>query len=638
MLHTNHLTRKSWMTVGVKLLLGVALASNCFIGALLFVNNRTGHAIEQMATEILAIRERVDVNLRATIVRLQNEFVALPQLFAVDPKKAILAQVEQEFQLRERQRLAGRESYAALFSRTEKRDLVKGQVVVQSGPDGLFLSRGLFDEQGAFTEEVERLQLASDRPQQDQERLRALVDSVQAGLDNNAGFTEKVALLREIAADKSIEAEKSRNEMLSTIDEINLHEQRMTEANRQQRHFSLAAGLAAILGNVLVLFFLTRTIIERPLHRLTGIVEQLIAGNFPEIPWKNRRDQIGVLCSAIGCFREVLLTLKREEERKAQDRQCIENLVGAMTASIEQLDHRAGEMTHLSLALQDLAGITERESKNVAGLAGDTAGRTDEVSASSLAIRSVAGEIQRELGAQNSEVTHIVGEIGRARHQLAALKRSVAEIDTIVGAVHAITDQTKILAINATIEAVKAGDHGRGFAVVANEVKTLSQHTAHATRDVLDKIEAINRTCHSFIASFDSLDQDAAQLNRVTATIGEAVDRQRALTGVIVELTAATGANTREVSTRIAEVNDAAAGVLRFSADARHCAEEIALQLSDLLADSLRDLGSMRGQQPPAEDRVGSPAVDLPVPHRQTGEPAAPHRGWSDQRVPAVSA
>lgn len=626
------------MTVGVKLLLGVALASNCFIGALLFVNNRTGHAIEQMATEVLAIREDVDVNLRATIVRLQNEFVALPQLFAVDPKKAIIAKVEQDFQIRERQRLTGRESYAALFSRMEKRDLVKGQVVVQSGPDGLFLSRGLFDGQGAFTEEVERLHLTSDRPEQDQERLRALIEYVQASLASNTGIEDKIAVLREIAADKSIEAEKSRNEMLGYIDDINRHEQQMAEANRQQRRFSLAAGLAAILGNVLVLFFLTRIIIERPLHRLTGIVEQLVAGNFPEIPWQNRRDQIGVLCSAIRCFREVLLTLKREEERKAEDRQRVENLVGAMTASIQQLDSRAGEMTHLSLTLQDLAGITERESKNVAGLAGDTAGRTDEVNASSLAIRSATGEIQRELGAQNGEVTHIVGEIGRARRQLAALKRSVAEIDTIVGAVHAITDQTKILAINATIEAVKAGDHGRGFAVVANEVKTLSQHTAHATRDVLDKIEAINRTCQSFIESFDSLDQDAAQLNRVTATIGEAVDRQRALTGVIVELTAATGANTREVSTRIAEVNGAAAGVLRFSADARHCAEEIALQLSDLLADSLHDLSTMRGQQAPAEDRVASQAADLPYPHPHTGEPAAPRRDWTDQPIPAVSA
>ena len=480
--------------------------------------------------------------------------------------------------------------------------------------------------------------MASDQPEQDRERLRTLVDSVQTGLDDGGGFAEKVARLREIAADKSIEAEKSRNEILSSIDEINRQEQRMAEATRQQRHFSLTAGLAAILGNVLVLFFLTRRIIEKPLHRLTGVVEELVAGRSPEIPWPNRRDQIGVLCSAIRCFREVLLTLKGEEERKAEDRRRIERLVGTMTASIHHLDDRAGGMVQLSLALQDLAGITERESKNVAGLAGDTAGRTDEVSASSCAIREVVGEIQRELDAQNGEVTHIVGEIGRARNQLAELKKSVAEIDTIVGAVHAITAQTKILAINATIEAVKAGEHGRGFAVVADEVKKLSQHTAHATRDVMDKIEAINSTCQFFIESFDSLDRGAVQLNRVTATIGEAVDRQRALTGAIVELTAATGANTREVSTRIAEVNNAAAGVLQHSADARCCAEDIALQLSNLLADSLHDLNTMRRQHDPDQDRLEPHAAGQPAPHPQTDDPIGPRQGWSDHPAPAVSA
>jgi methyl-accepting chemotaxis protein len=573
MLKKNHQTRKSWLTLGVKLLLGVALASNCFIGALVFVNNRATHAGEQMVAEVLAIRDGIDVNLRAAIVELQNEFIALPQLFAVDTKQAIIDKVEQDFQIRERQRLDGRESYATLFSRTEKRDLAKGQFVVQSDQNGLVLSRGLLDEQGTFTDTVERLHLASDRPEQDRDRLSTLIDSVQTGLDDG-GLADKVARLREIAADKSIEAEKSRNEILTAIDEINLHEQRMIDATRQQRHFTLTAGLAAILGNVLVLFFLTRHIIEKPLHRLTGIVEELVAGRFPEIPWPNRRDQIGILCSAIRCFRDVLLTLKKEEERKAEDRRRIEILVDTMTSSIHNLDDRAGGMVHLSLALQDLAGITERESKNVACLAGDTAARTDEVSASSCTIREVVGEIQRELDAQNGEVTNITGEIGRARNQLAELKKSVAEIDTIVGAVHAITDQTKILAINAAIEAVKAGQHGRGFAVVAEEVKQLSQHTAHATRDVMDKIEAINSTCDFFIESFDSLDRGAVQLNRVTATIGEAVDRQRALTGAIVELTAATGTNTQEVSTRIAEVNDAAAGVLQHSADARCCAEE----------------------------------------------------------------
>jgi len=615
------------MTVGVKLLLGVALASNCCIGALLFVNNRATHTTEKMVAEVLAIRERVEVNLRETIVELQNEIVALPQLFVDDPKMAIVQQVERDFQIRERQRLAGHESYAALFSRTEKRDLANGQVVVRIENGSLTLSLGLFNEQGAFMEEIERLHLAGDQPEQDQERLRTLIESTQEEQNSGAGFAEKVTLLRRIAADKSIEAEKSRNEILGYVDDINLHEQRMTETNRQQRRVGLTVGLAAILGNVLILFFLTRIIVEKPLHRLTGIVEELGAGNYPEIPWPNRSDQIGVLSSAIGRFRNVLLTLKQEEEHKAEDRQRIETLVNAMTASIHQLDERAGKMAKMSLSLQELAGIAEQESNSVAGLADDTTRLTGGVNTSSQQISLAVGEIHRELGAQNTEVTQIVSEIGRARRQLDDLRQSVVEIDAIVGAVHHITDQTKILAINAAIEAVKAGEHGRGFAVVADEVKQLSHTTAHATRDVLEKIEVINITCQTFINSFDTLELGAEQLRQVTATIGQAVGRQRELAGAIVELTAATGENTRDVSTRIAAVNGAAAGVLQLSDDAHRYAEEIALQLSDLLAGSVHDLEALSNREHVSHNTRTLPASVVPLQHPDIVLPAENESG-----------
>lgn len=595
------LTQASWLTVGVKLLVGVALASNCFIGALLLVNHRATGDAERKTAEVLAIRERVDVNLRETIVQLQKEFIALPHLFAADPKKTIMERVEREFQVQDRQRLAGRESYGSMFSRTEKRDLANGQTVVKIDNNVLTLAQGTFDAQGGFASEVVLLRLAGSQPETDLERLRGLVDAVQTENQSSAGFESKVALLRGVAADKSMEAEKSRTEILGYVDEINFHERQMAEASRQHRRFSLVFGLAAMIGNGLVLFLLTRIIVERPLLRLTEIVVALGAGRFPEIPWRNRSDQIGVLCSAIGRFREALLALKQEERRKAEDRQRIETLVAAMTAAIHGLNNRAEQMAQLSLSLQELAGITERESNSVTELAGDTARRTDEVGASSLQISTAVAEIHRELGAQNLEVDHMVGEIGQARRQLDELRRSVVEIDAIVGAVHLITDQTKILAINAAIEAVKAGEHGRGFAVVADEVKKLSQDTAHATRDVLDKIEAINSTCRAFIASFDLLDQGTEQLRLVTATIGQAVDQQRRLTGDIVELASATGKNTQEVSTRIAEVNQAATGVLQLSGEARRCAEEIVLDLGDLLAGGVHDLEMLSGRETPPE-------------------------------------
>lgn len=591
---------KQWLTVGAKLLIGVALASNCFIGALLSINYQSTLKIEQMVAGVLAIREKVDVNLRETIVKLQQEFITLPRLFEVNPKEQLLARVAENFQISTREKVAGREAYGAGFSRTEKRDLAKGQVMVHLEGGQLTLAHGLTDEQGQFIDAIERLHLVSSQPAEDLDRLQQELAAAYAHQENDSGLEQKVAALRRIAADKSSEAELTRTEILGYVDEISAMEHEMASANRQQRRFSLSIGLATIVANVLVLFFLTRIIVEKPLHRLTAIVEALGAGTYPEVPWQNRSDQIGVLSAAIRRFREVLLTLKDEEGRKGDQQQQIASLVETMTASIHHLDDRARRMAEMSLSLQDLAGVTARESEQVATLASETAAYTDEVSASSQQISSVVGDIHGQLGAQATEVRHIVEELGRVRLQLTELKQSVAEIDTIVAAVHVITDQTKILSINATIEAVRAGELGRGFAVVADEMKKLSQNTALATRDVLGKIATINASCQTFIDCFDSIDQGAAQLHRVTAAIGGAVDLQKELTGAIVDLTARTTTNTQQVSTRIQAVNQAAGTVLELSGDAHLCADDIAAVLANLRQGPVHQLELLNRHDSPA--------------------------------------
>jgi methyl-accepting chemotaxis protein len=598
-----------WLTVGFKLLLGVALASNCCIGTLLFVNHRATARLEGMMADVLMIREQVDVNLRQAIVGLQNEFIGLPKLFDTDPKTIILEQVERKFQVKERQRLNGWESYTALYSRTEKRDLGKGMMIISVDKDQLLLTHGIFDAQGAFSGDVERLLLVSSQPDTDREWLQALLESAQSEANSPTAMEEKIGRLRGLVADKNIEAEKSRTEILGYIDQITQQEQRMHDASRQQRRFSLSAGLVAIAVNVLVLFFLTRSIVERPLHQMTRVVEALSGGQFPEIPWSRRRDQIGVLARAIGHFREALLALQRAEATKAEDQRRIEALVRNMTEAIHRLNDRAGQMATMSHTLQGLAETTKLASENVAVLAGDTAERTDQVSASSQKISTVVDGIHQQLAVQNREEVTMRAEINQARRMLDGLSRSVAEIDGIVATVQAITVQTRILAINATIEAAKAGEHGRGFAVVADEVKKLSQNTAHAAQDVLAKIEAINVICTSFITSIDTLEHGAEQLHQVTATIGTAVDGQRELTGGIVALTAATEENTREVSTRINEVHEAAVGVQQLSADARRYAEEIALHLGELLSGSVHELEAMRLEAGQADE--SRPAVAI---------------------------
>ena len=131
--------------------------------------------------------------------------------------------------------------------------------------------------------------------------------------------------------------------------------------------------------------------------------------SFPEIPWRTRRDQIGVLCAAIDRFRTALLRLQEEEQRKKHNQRQIEHLVENMTQTIHGLDRQASEMVQMALTLQELAGKTEAVSTDVAGLADDSARRSVEVGDSSQQINYAVGDIYRELEVQNREVGRFCG-------------------------------------------------------------------------------------------------------------------------------------------------------------------------------------------------------------------------------------
>ena len=581
--------------MGLKLILGVALASNCCIAALLYLNHGATLRVESMMSEVLAIRDSVDSNLRTSIVALQKQFMTLPRLFVSNPTQAIWDRVEQEFTVEKKEKLVGREQYRSRYKRTQKRDLSKGKFVVSDLKDTLQLSHGIFDEEGSFTKSVQVLTLQTSDLDTDKERLKQIITDVSVENSGVPFYQRKVAELGALVADESLEAEQSRTRILGFVDQINRQEKNMHLAMERQQYQSLYAGLAAVLINIVALFMLTRIIVERPLKRLSQIVEALSSGSFPEIPWKTRRDQIGTLCKAMDRFRSSLLHLHQVEKRKAEDQERIKELVSTMTQTIEGLSGQSTDMAQTAHTMQELSSQTQEASANVADLADDTARLTSEVNDSSLQISTAVGEIGEGLGVQTGAVETIVGEIEQARAHLRALQESVAEIDTIVGTVHGITDQTKILAINATIEAVKAGEYGRGFTVVAGEVKKLSEDTALATKDVLAKIEAINRTCDFFLSSFDAIGNKVDALDQVTATIDQAIARQCQLSTAIVALTGSAGDNTQEVSTRIAEVSAAAAEVLQHAVETTGCAQEIAAQLEALLSHSVRSLDAVSG-------------------------------------------
>ncbi len=575
--------RSRLATVGVKILVGVTLVSNLCIGALLHMHLQSSDTVAQKVNEVLTIRENLSANLRMAIVKLQDEFLSLPNFLKTDPKASIIRAVEEAFRVTDRQLLEGRDAYSHLFNRDERRDLARSSYIIQTGNEKLRLSLGLFDANGNFKDAIEHLILAGSTPIEDGAKLQTIIDNVIADSTNGAALKLKISDLGAKMADAGLAAENTRNEILQHVEEIRTMEQELTALRLQQRQFSLIIGGLAVLANMIVLFFLVRVIVEKPLHKLTYTIDAINSGKSPDIPYQHRRDQIGILSGAINNFREALLKIRNENERKAQEKVLIEEMFATITDVVDKLEDRAKELVNTANSLQQLARSTENRAESVSLRAGETARHTDNVSESTVFLQSAFQDINVQIQDQNAIVTSILESNGRSRHYINELNTSVKAIGTIIATVEEITDQTKLLALNATIEAARAGAAGRGFAVVASEVKELSLKTEQATDDAMNKVEAIEEARSVLLAHLEEIDRRMQTLNERTGNITKAVANQKSVTDTIADLAGRTSENTRNVSMSIVEVSNDAATNRAIAARVHEYSNEISSQLTNLL-------------------------------------------------------
>jgi methyl-accepting chemotaxis protein len=576
----------SIITLGVKILIGVSLASNLCIGALLYVNLQSSETVQNKVNNVLYIREQLSSNLRDAIVSLQNEFLALPDFFKIDPRAKILRVITSKFEISGSETFNGRSAYAAYYNRKERRDLTHNNFIVQVISGQLIVSTGIPDKNGNFSDAVERFSLASTHPEHDAVQLRTLITQISSEADNPELLKQKVIELGAKVADSSLEAEKTRTEILQHIEEIRALESDLEVTRGQQRQFTIGMATLAILANMLVLFVLVRLIVERPLHKLTMTIEDIRSGNSPIVPYQHRTDQIGVLSSAIRNFREALMEIQAENERKATEKIIIAQMFDTITEVVDSLEARARELVSTANSLQDLAISTENQSKSVTLRAEETATHTDNVSASTNRLNSSFQDIQHKVHEQNLIVATIIERNNDSRRYIQELNNSISAIHSIITTVEGITDQTKLLALNATIEAARAGSAGKGFGVVASEVKQLSSRTEEATGDVMQKAHAIEQASSVLFQHLEDIDQRMQALNTITGNISGSVAEQQHVTNTIAGLTSQTSENTRNVSSSITEVGTAAAKTRNLASGVHTYSREISIQLTNLLEDT----------------------------------------------------
>lgn len=330
----------------------------------------------------------------------------------------------------------------------------------------------------------------------------------------------------------------------------------------------LAAIIMAAFAASLAIAWLMARSISRPLASLRAAMGELAAGDTGrEIPGLTRRDEIGEMAAAVNVFKanaverarletEAKEAAQRNAAQRNADMQALANdfessvggIVDAVSSAAVGMEAAAGTLTRTAEVTQELSGAVAAASEEATCNVQSVASAAEEMST------SVA-----EISQQVQDSSRIAGEAVRQAQatdaRIAELSRAAARIGDVVKLITAIAEQTNLLALNATIEAARAGEAGRGFAVVASEVKALAAQTGKATEEIGTQIAGMQAATQDSVVAIKEIGATIGRISEIAATIAAAVEQQGAATQEIARHVGEAAKGTTRVAANIADVN-----------------------------------------------------------------------------------
>lgn len=362
--------------------------------------------------------------------------------------------------------------------------------------------------------------------------------------------------------------------------------------------FLIGSLLALVLGNG----------ISRPMLKMCAAMRDLAGGNFSVVlPGLGRKDELGEMAGAVEEFKlQAIAKAERDaatqeernrissEARRAEMIQFADQFESAVGVIVSNVSSSATQLESAADTLTRTAETTQSLSTHVAGASEEASSNMQSVAAATEELSMSVDEIGRQVRESSRIAASAVKQAHETDARIGELSRAAQNIGDVVKLITAIAEQTNLLALNATIEAARAGEAGRGFAVVASEVKSLASQTAKATDEISSQILGMQGATKESVAAIKEIGSTIGQISEIASTIATAVEQQSAATQEIANNVQNVAQGTEEVASNISQVNSGATQTGAASAEVLSSAQTLSTESARLRQELDRFMGSVR--------------------------------------------